>query len=107
MECVERDEVEARIKHLQEIRTLMDAAAFTMDQFASLNITAPAVPPTSTPSPTTETTPEVGPDVPVVGIPVEQNNQQGEKGRKLGTRDNPFISIIDNPTPMPVRRTST
>lgn len=103
MESVERAGVEARIKHLQEIRTLMDTAAFKMDQYASLNITAPSAPPTSTPSPTTETTPEVEPEVPVVEVPVEQNNEQGEEGPRLGTRDNPFISIIDNPTPMPVR----
>merc|ERR1712176_629766 len=105
MESVERAGVEARIKHLQEIRTLMDAAAFKMDQYASLNVTTPSTspPPTSTISPTTETIPEVEPEVPVVEVPVEQNNEQGEEGPRLGTRDNPFISIIDNPTPMPVR----
>ena len=104
MESVERAGVEARIKHLQEIRTLMDAAAFKMDQYASLNVTAPSTspPPTSTPSPATETIPDAGPEVPVEDVPVEQNNEQGEEGPR-GTRENPFISIIDNPTPMPVR----
>ena len=100
MESVERAGVEARIKHLQEIRTLMDAAAFKMDQYASLNVTAPSTSP-STPSPPAETTTEVESEVPVEpAVPVEPNNEQGDQDLRPGTGDNPFISIVDNPTPI-------
>ena len=95
MESVERAGVEARIKHLQEIRTLMDAAAFKMDQYASLNITAPSTSP-STPSPPAETTTETEPEVPAereVSTELPQNNEPQEE-------ESPFISEVESPAPV-------
>ena len=96
MESVERAGVEARIKHLQEIRTLMDAAAFKMDQYASLNITAPSTTPSTT-SPPAETTTEAEPEVLAereVSPELPQNTEPQEDG------ESPFISVVENPAPV-------
>ncbi|CBY10024.1 unnamed protein product [Oikopleura dioica] len=63
MESVERAGVEARVKHLREIRLLLDAAVFKMDQYYD----GPANPATNIPSSENKSSE----DVPVTSMKVE------------------------------------
>jgi len=95
LESNERAGLEARIRHLQEIRTLMDAAAFKMDQFMSATV------PPATTTPTEVTTPQPDEEqTPVVEeVHVDQDVTPTEAETPPAQTINPFEELSTEQTP--------